>query len=102
MDPRRVSSLTSDRPTVREVTLVRDEDIGKRLYRPIELYDRNGNPVDFSETKVRTIIETVDRCPTSWTSRLIYEEIRESGRHDVSEELVHSVMNAMRKSDLPR
>jgi hypothetical protein len=81
--------------------VVRDEDIGKHLYRPIKLNDRNGNPVDVSPAKVRTIIEMIDMCPESWGPRLIYEEIREAGRHDISEELVRIVMNAMQKAICP-
>jgi hypothetical protein len=81
--------------------VVRDEDIGKRLYRPVKIHDRNDDLVDVSPAKIRKIIDTVDMCPPSWGPRLIYEEIREAGRHDISEELVRTIMNAMRRDGLP-
>lgn len=97
MDPHRMSSLASISLITKGGRVVRDEDIGRRLYREVVLHDRNGNPVDYSDAKVRLIIEMVDMHPASWGPRLIYEEIRESGRHDVPEELVRNVMIAMQQ-----
>jgi hypothetical protein len=82
--------------------VVRDEDIGQRLYRPSQLYRAYGGPDKLPWAKVKTIIDMVDRSPTAWTPRLIYEEIRETGRHDIPEELVNLVMNAMSPADRPR
>ncbi|MEV6850596.1 hypothetical protein [Actinoplanes sp. NPDC051411] len=80
--------------------MVRDEDIGRRLYRPIQLYNTLGEQVEVSLGQVRVIIETVDASPPVWTARLIWEEIRNTGRHDISENLVNSVLNAMQPTDL--
>jgi hypothetical protein len=82
--------------------VVRDEDIGRRLYRPSQLYRAYGGPDELPWGKVEAIIDMVDRSPTAWTPRLIYEEIRETGRHDIPEELVHLVMNAMSPTDRRR
>ncbi|MER7455790.1 hypothetical protein [Micromonospora sp. NPDC126480] len=73
--------------------MVRDEDIGRRLYRPLHLYSAYGGPDEVPWAKVKAIIEMVDRSPAAWTPRPIYEEIREAGRHDIPEELVNMVMN---------
>lgn len=80
--------------------MVRDEDIGRRLYRPILLYNAYGEQVEVPLAKVRVIIERVDASPPVWTARLIWEEIRNTGRHDISEDMVSSVMNAMQPIDL--
>jgi hypothetical protein len=80
--------------------VVRDEDIGRRLYQPLQLYRAYGGPDEVPWAKLNAIIEMVDRSPTAWTPRLIYEEIREAGRHDIPEELVNMVMNAMSPADL--
>lgn len=80
--------------------MVLDDDIGKRLYRPIKRHDRQGNPIDFTDATVQLIINTIDECPDDWGPKLIREAIRRR-RHDVSEDAVRNVMNAMRLSDLP-
>ncbi|WP_162246899.1 hypothetical protein [Frankia sp. AvcI1] len=80
---------------------MRDEDIGKRLYRPVKIHDRDGDPVDVSPAKIWKIIEMIDMCPESWGPRLIYEEIRNAGRHDISEQLVRITMSAMRTNEMP-
>lgn len=79
--------------------MVLDDDIGKRLYRPIKRHDREGNPVDFTEEKVRLIIDTIDKSPEDWGPQRIQEAIRRR-RHDVSQDLIRNVMNATRRSDL--
>jgi hypothetical protein len=81
--------------------VVRDEDIGQRLYRPLLLYRAYGGQNQVPWAKVNAIIQMVDRSPTAWTPRLIYEELREAGRHDIPEELVNMVMNAMSPAGLP-
>jgi hypothetical protein len=81
--------------------VVRDEDIGRRLYRPLVLYRAYGGPDEVPWAKVKAIIEMVDRSPAAWTVRLIYEELRETGRHDIPEELVNMVMNAISPASRP-
>lgn len=81
--------------------MVRDEDIGRRLCRPLQLYRAHDGRDEVPWAKVKAIIEMVDRSPAAWTPRLIYEEIREAGRHDIPEELVNMVMNAVSPADLP-
>lgn len=81
--------------------MVLDDDIGKRLYRPIKRHDHHGNPMDFTDAMVRLIINTIEESPEDWGPKRIREAIRRRRRHDVSEDLVRNVMNAMRLSDLP-
>lgn len=81
--------------------MIRDEDISRRLYRPLQFYRSYGRPDEVPWAKVAAIIEMVDRSPAAWTPRLIFEEIREAGRNNIPEELVNMVMNAMSPADLP-
>jgi hypothetical protein len=81
--------------------VVLDDDIGKRLYRPIKRHNRHGNPMDFTDEMVRLIINTIDKSPEDWGPKRIHEAIRRSRRHDVSEDLIRNVMNAMQLSDRP-
>lgn len=81
--------------------MVLDDDIGKRLYRPIKRHDRHGNPMDVPDAMVRLIINTIEESPEDWGPKRIREAIRRRGRHDVSEDLVRNVMNARRFRDLP-
>jgi hypothetical protein len=80
--------------------VVLDDDTGRRLFRPIKRHDRNGNPIDISAEMVRLIIDTVNASPSDWGPKRIRETIRRQ-RHDVSEDAVRNVMNALRTSDLP-
>jgi hypothetical protein len=86
---------------VEEVTMVRDEDISKRFVRRLKRRDRNGRQIEYTEAQLQIIVAAVDASPTLWTPRLVYEEIRATGRHDISEDLVRNVMNAMQHTDLP-
>ncbi|MFG1646698.1 hypothetical protein ACGFMK_41030 [Amycolatopsis sp. NPDC049252] len=81
--------------------MVLDDDIGKRLYRPIKRHNRQNISMDFTDAMVRLIIDTIDECPGDWGPKAIHQAIRYRGRHDVPEDLVRNVMNAMRPSDLP-
>lgn len=79
--------------------MVLDDDIGKRLYRPIKRRDRHGNPMNFTDAMVRLIINTIDESPEDWGPKRIHEAIRRRRRHDVPKDLIRNVMNAMRTSD---
>jgi len=72
------------------------QDISPLVHRPISAYAPDGAPIDLTDEKVRLVIETVENSPPAWTPRLIAEEIWESGRRDVTEQLVANVMAAMR------
>ncbi len=82
--------------------MVLDDDIYQRLYREIERHDPSGHPVDYSDAKVRLIVDTVDRAPRHWGPKAIHARIRNlpRPRHDVSEALIRNVMNALAPSDI--
>ncbi len=80
--------------------MVLDDDIYQRLYREIERHDPSGQPVDYSDAKVRLIIDMIDSSPRHWGPKAIHARIRNIPRHDVSEALIRNVMNAMAPSDI--
>ena len=71
---------------------VRDEDFDsgpRRFNRP----DPYGNAAVDVSAAARSVVEAqVDRSPQSWTPRLVWEDLREAGHSDISEEMVAQVM----------
>jgi hypothetical protein len=87
---------------LREVTVVLDDDIGKRLYRPIKRpMTRQGKPLNVTDGMVRLIINTIDKSPEGWGPERIHEAIRRGRRHDVSHDLIRNVIEAMQPSEMP-
>jgi len=80
--------------------VVLDDDIGKRLFRPIQRHDRQGNPLPPpSDEMLRLIIATIDEFP-DWGPKRILAAIRRQ-RHDVSEELIRDVLAALNPASSP-
>ncbi|RZU76033.1 hypothetical protein EV384_4630 [Micromonospora kangleipakensis] len=81
--------------------MVLDDDIGKRLFRPIQRRDRHGNPLPPpSDEMLKLIITKMDEFP-DWGPKRILAAIRRQ-RHDVSEELIRDVLAALRPANFPR
>lgn len=78
-----------------------DLDPAPRRYLPIKRHNRQSNPVDFTDATVKLIIETINESPENWGPRAIHQALRRRRHHDVPEDLVRDVMNAMHRDELP-
>jgi hypothetical protein len=59
-------------------------------HRALSLYGDTEVEVPASAEKV--IRDELERCPQAWTARLVWEDLREAGHDDISEQMVAQVM----------